>query len=121
VARILGVIDTTRAGKWNGGLGLAPLRFCVNLTRKPLSDIVGELSMHTGRILAFATMMFFASFGASWATLITVHYTGAYTGTWQGNYDPTMPSLGGPTSGQIALTPFDMRIHFSAVGKLLNF
>ncbi|XSC46803.1 PEPxxWA-CTERM sorting domain-containing protein [Bradyrhizobium sp. RDT10] len=74
--------------------------------------------MRFSKILALTILSLCLCSGAASATVITVHYTGTYTGSWFGNYDPLRlyppDFLGGPTSGTYAQTPFDLTFTFDS-------
>jgi PEP-CTERM motif len=72
--------------------------------------------MRTSHTIALATALFLISCDASLASSISVYYTG----TWNGNYDPTggygglfnPPPYPGPTYGQFDVTPFSLTFNF---------
>jgi hypothetical protein len=69
--------------------------------------------MRITKVLIIATSLFLSA-GPSHAILITVEYTGTYTGSWSGNYDPRDPSpnFNGPHSGNFDVSPFTLTFNF---------
>lgn len=53
------------------------------------------------------------------ATIITAHYTGTYTGFWEGNYSPFgPPGFDGPYRGTIEADVFDLTFTFNSLAAV---
>jgi len=74
--------------------------------------------MRTSTLAAFSFAVVLFSNNMSSATTITVQYTGTYTASWSGNYDPLgqFPKDvdGGPTEGTYSQRPFDLTFKFDS-------
>jgi PEP-CTERM motif len=71
--------------------------------------------MRVFKVLALVTFALTAGPRFSQATIIDVEYTGTFTGSWSGNYDPlTGPSspYTGYSSGSYSTTPFTLTFQF---------
>jgi hypothetical protein len=75
------------------------------------------------RVLLFVILMLPLSSGTASAAVISVHYTGTYTGWWNGNYDPLGPANADPGygSGTYSVTPFDLLFVFDTAIAIPGF
>ena len=69
--------------------------------------------MRINKLILLTVALLFAC-GQSFASQITVQYTGTYTGSWFGNFAPdnSVPPDGGLSSGQFPSAPFRLTFSF---------
>jgi hypothetical protein len=66
------------------------------------------------QLLVLSPLFLLVGGGTSNADIVTVEYTGTYTGSWSGNYDPLNPVLQLPGSGSYGTTPFSLTFVFDS-------
>lgn len=71
--------------------------------------------MQFTRLWTLAIFALLVDSGASQAAIITVKYTGSFSGNWVGNYDPVTNELAnlGLSSGSYSATPFTLTFTFN--------